>query len=211
MKFFICLFFSLITTNFCFCQANVIFKEYKEDSLIIKYTGIPTNKENKSDYIVEKLSKNIPKDINLTHYTFSFSYKVIITKTGKTSKDGGKIFSASIEASNKKCTGDVYYKSFSIANQLSPSAFDFTLLIEDVRNNTLTPIPFVIPVKYGFGKKENIEFRDDATDSIAKIKLTNKIFYYNDSIIALFNNRIQLIDDYYNSTSIISSAFEKLK
>ena len=206
MKFIIILSLSFLTTTFSFCQSNIVFHVSKNDSYIFNYVEKPTNKETKRNFIIEEISKYIPKNLKITQFTYQYSYEITITNTGKTSSDNNKIYSASIKINNEKCTGDINYKGFSIAEFLIPSFFDFTLLIDDAKNNTLKPIPFVATIK-----KNASEFPYSSSDSIARINLTNKLFYYNDSNINVFNKRIQLINDYYNSEKTISSAYEKLK
>ena len=211
MKFIFIFVLSFITTISCYCQSNIVFKENKNDSYIFNYIEKPTDKGAKSNYIIEEISKYIPKNLKLTQFTFQYNYEITIANTGKTSTDNKKIYSISIKINNEKFKGDINYKGFSISDILIPSFFDLTLLIDDVKNNTLIPIPFVFNISRSNKKNEAIEFNYTSVDSIARINIKNKLFYYNDSNITAFNKRIQLINDYYNSEQIISSAYEKLK
>jgi len=204
-------FFLFVSIKISFGQIDTVFTDKQADSSIFKYVGSASLKEKISNYFIEELSKSIPKILAYTQYSFSFNYQVLITNSGKRLKNGKKEYKILVEIKDGKCGGDMLYKGFSIADALLPDFADFTILIKN-RGGGVKPITVhAIIIHAGYGITSNITFQDSLADEKFKATLSNKIFYYNDSAKTLFQKKIQLINDYYNSEFVISSALENLQ
>jgi len=205
------IFFLFVSIKISFGQTDTVFTDKQADSFFFKYAESASWKEKISNYFIEELSKSIPKILAYTQYSFSFNYRILITNSGKRIKTGKKEYKISVEIKDGKCGGDVLYKGFSIADALLPNFADFTISIENEKG-VVKPITVnAIIIHAGYGITGNITFQDSPADEKFKVTLSNKIFYYNDSSKILFQKKIQLINDYYNSEFVISSALENLQ
>ena len=202
----------MFASKILICQTDSLYTDKKEDSFIFKYIENPSDKSKISNYFIEELSKNTPKSLSNTQYSFSFNYQALITTNGKLLKENKKEYTIFVDIKDGKCSGDVFYKNFSIAGELIPYYADFTISIENANGTVLKTIPInMLIVNTGSGKTDNIIIHDSLPGTQFKISLHNKLFYHTDSSETIFRKKIQIINDYYNSEPVISSALEKLK
>jgi hypothetical protein len=205
------IFFLFVSIKISFGQTDPVFTDKQADLFLFKYVESPSGKEKTSNYFIEELSKSIPKILAYTQYSFSFNYQISVSNSNKLLKPGKKECKISVEIKDGKCSGDVLYKGFSIADALLPDFVDFTISIKNGSEVVKQITAPAIIIHAGYGITSNITFQDSIADDKFKATLSNKIFYYNDSSKILFQKKIQLINDYYHSEFVIASALENIK
>ena len=198
--------------NNCYCQNDTVYTGKKESSYIIKYADNPTALDKNSNYIIEEISKSIPKILTYTQCSFDYNSKFYIIKSSKQSKGNKKIYSVSVSVTDGKTTGDILYKTFSIAEFLKPDLGSFSIIVKNISGNTSYTLPVsLMKLTNGAGTSVKISFQDSLP--LPKFELTfNDIsFHFSDSATAMVKRKLQLINDYYNSEFVIAKALEKLK
>ncbi len=182
--------------------------ENKKDSFLIKYSDVNSEKGKITNYIIEELSKSIPKMLDYTQYSFSYLLQVTLFSNNKTPY----WHAVSIDIKDGKCKGDIYYKKFNVSDCLFPDYADFTIEIKNQDGSIAATVPIAgIKVKQGKGIKDNISVENMQLMSQPTIAIKNKLFYYSDSGLTAFKKEVQFINDYYNSEFVISGAIQKLQ
>ncbi|HNW99362.1 MAG TPA: hypothetical protein PKK00_13215 [Bacteroidales bacterium] len=211
MKFITSLLLCLAAINFCFCQTDTVYKETKEYTCTFKYSETSTNSNKNTNYIIEEISKSIPKILEYTQVSFTYIDKLSITNIPKSNKKEIKNYKISFQIVPEKPTGDILYKTFDISDVLLPGKIEIEYsanekgILKPFKNSTeciknSTNKTFIISQVY----IDSIPFE------IPQIKIEKINFTYNDSDLYHFKIKTQLIKDYYNSEFSISAAKEKL-
>ena len=212
MKYLVSLFLFFCAANTCFSQSDTVYNEVKEYSYIFKYNDNQTVSDKNCNYIIEEISKSIPKILAYTQYSFSFNSNCVIIKSGKLSKTRKQNFIVDVNFTDSKITGDVLYKTFNLSDLLKPDIADFSIIIKNSLGTSTYTLPVsAMRIKNGLGKIEKLSFQDSIPESKFNLTIQNILFQYSDSSIAKIKKYLQLVNDYYNSEFIIASALDKMK
>ncbi len=198
--------FLLFFTFNTYSQDSIIHKHTQKYFYNVKINSHTNNNQAISNYFIHEISKSIPKDSILPHYTFYYKQKIIIKKINS------NIYKIIIELNNKTCSGNAAYKGFNISDVLIPSKADFKVNILQQNNKFYKIYTFK---KIGLNKENQriaaFTFEDTIPDTDFKVWIDNKNFYYDNSDKKRFDDRIMFINNYYAAKSIIDSAFDKIQ
>lgn len=198
--------------NSCYCQSDTVYTAKKESSYIIRYADNPTSLDKNSNYIIEEISKSIPKILAYTQCSFDYNSKFYIIKSSKQSKGNKKIYSVSVSIADGKTTGDILYKTFSIAEFLKPDLGSFSIIVKNISGNTSYTLPVsLMKLTNGAGTSVKISFQDSLPEAKFELIFNTTSFHFSDSATAKIKRKFQLINDYYNSEFVIAKALENLK
>jgi len=200
-------FFLFIILSFAgFSQNQIAYENSQKDSCLFKFNEEPKENEVIANYIIQELSKSIPKILSYTEYVFSFSQNSKIIKLSP------KNYEVSIIIENKNCKGDIFYKGFIISDILIPSNIDFTVNILNEDNSTNQKFNFEkVKLDSETYKIACFKFEDSLSDAKYKLTVNNKSFYYDDSVRIAFDKKMKFVDDYYLSDMLLEQGFKKLQ
>ena len=201
-----------IVCSFRFSSSQVIsqalFPELKKDSFLLKYSDVNSEKVKNTNYIIEEISKSIPKMLDYTQFSFSYTCQVTFYSNSKIPN----WHAVSIEIKDGKCRGDLYYKKFNISDFLLPDFADCIIELKNQDGSVVTTVPVTsIKLQHGKGEKDNLKVENVQIVTQLNAAVNNKLFYYSDSCLKAFKKEVQYINDYYNTDFVISTAIQKLQ
>lgn len=185
-------------------QNNVNGKYNFTDNFDFSYSKNSKNSEDKnciSSYFLHEIAKHIPNTFSSPKYTFSYKIHTEIYKTSK------KKYYININFYDKKCSGNVFYKSFDISEILTHTYADFLIKIssDDEKFHLEKQIN-----NFNTDSILNFSFIDSVSDNNYNIEFINKKFFYNKTSKEIFNKKIKIINRYYFSIDLIKSAYANL-
>jgi hypothetical protein len=185
-----------------------ILPEAKKDSFLFKFSDINSEKGKITNYMIEELSKSIPKMLDYTQYSFTYNYQVTFFSNNKIPN----WHAVSVEIKDGKCSGDIYYKKFNVSDVLLPEYADIIIDLKNTDGSVAASVPVAsVKLMKGKGEKDNIRIENLQQVSQWNVAIQNKLFYYSDSGLTAFKNEVQYINDYYNTEFVISTALQKLQ
>jgi len=202
----ILLYFFLLYCSVATSQPVIIFEQSQNESFTFKYNPSTEPSQTICNYFIQEVSKSIPKILAYTQYNFSYNQYTRITR------EPLKEYEVSVELKDSKCSGDVMYKGFDIADVLVPNKSDLTVSVF-YTNGTLFKKTEIkgATLSQGFNKVADFKIQDTTLNPQYKIVVENKKFYYDEFSKKLFEDRMKLVEDYFNSDAIISIALQKLQ
>ena len=176
-----------------FGQNAVVYQNVINLEGVVKYDG-GENFGSEKNYILRQLALSIPKKLEYTEFSYSFSLILRIQKVSDYK------YIAMVEADKFKCFGDIHYKNFDISDALIPSKIGFDLSayrgnISKVDNKHI----IYSELKYGYNKLFSANFTDSAANPVFNMNIDSVKVIYDSVIKTCFDNKRKLIDDYYLS------------
>ena len=192
--------FFLLSPLFLISQNFVVFSELTDESYVFDGQFYPHQKQSISNYFLHELALgNTSTSIGFS-YSFNYQLNKIIFKQNKNYSN------AKIKIITKPCTGDVYYKGFSVSEELKPSAMNFVVDVYSDNYIIASRTYSNINIKTENIKIPDLSFENINTTKNYSLKIKDISFFYNDNDKEIFNNKIFFINDYYASVAIIDSS-----
>lgn len=137
---------------------------------------------------------------------FSLKYQ----QTKKVVRNSTVKITSSVEASDFRIAGDVFYKGFDISEVLIPSEMSFDYALQSLTNKLL--------VYSGNGRVKIVNgtssiFTTVTTDSSNgqwRVDVNNQRFYYSSNAVKIINERIALVKEYYAASMQLDQLHLKL-
>ena len=180
-----------------------IFEISKNTAVTIGFNAFSTDGSSVNNYFIKEIARNNLSGLYKTAFTYNYSYHSSIEKSG----DG--VFKVIVTIEGKNCTGDVYYKGFDLSDILMPDLADFRVIVN--ANDEFF-------ISSGFKElefdKENVAYLDFTFDypegeNTYSVQFENVYFYSRDNDKSEFNRRINLIDNYIASISLLQRAVNR--
>lgn len=196
----------MVISGFVQGQNKLIYQNVENTSVSISYAAEPDENQKTTNYFVNEIARSIPKKIEYTQFVFSCVRTDRIYET-----DPGK-FSSTFEITDVACSGDIYYKGFSVADVLIPTHCSFTYNV--FADNA---VPFyqtsITNGKLGLGYNLMAAYKFSDTSNVKKFntRVDNFAFHYDQDAKERFAAKLKLIDEYYLSESLIDHCFNKIK
>ena len=187
-------------------QNKLVYQNIENSSLTISFASEPDENQKTTNYFISEIARSIPKKIEYTQFVFSCVRTDRIYET-----DPGK-FSSTFEINDVACSGDIYYKGFSVADVLIPTHCSFTFNV--FADNA---VPFyqtsTTNGKLGLGYNLMASHKFSDTSRVKKFntRVDNFAFHYDQGSKERFVSKLKLIDDYFLSESAIDLCFKKIK
>jgi hypothetical protein len=187
-------------------QNNVIFQKEEKVVIPITFAASPQGSEITTNYFIGEIARCAQKKIEFTQYNYTF------TKVIRVVEEQAGHYTATLEFTDLNCTGDAYFRGFSISDALIPNTA--SILFQVYGNQTA---PFVneaikgAQLQSGYSKIGSIPFSD--TSKVKKYKaLTSELqFSFDNNSIDRFTAKLKLIDDYFLAGPLISSYMQQLR
>ena len=198
--------FILLLSAWACGQNKLVYQNIINNTATISFIAEPDENQKTTNYFISEIARSIPKKIEYTQFIFS---SVLTDRIFET--DPGK-FSSTFEITEVACTGDVYYKGFSVADALIPTHCSFTYNVFADK-----AVPFYQAVvtngKLGLGYNIMASYKFTDTSKVQKFntRIDNFAFHYNQDSKERFVSKLKLIDDYFLSESAIDQCFKKIK
>jgi hypothetical protein len=187
-------------------QNNVLFQ--KEDKVVIPITfaASPQGSEITTNYFIGEIARCAQKKIEFTQYNYTF------TKVIRVVEEQAGHYTATLEFADLNCTGDAYYRGFSIGDALIPK--NASLLFQVYGNQT---VPFVnqeikaVPLEAGYNKMGSFSFSDTSKVKKYKAQTGELRFSFDNTSVDRFTAKLKLIDDYFLAGPLINSYMQQLR
>jgi hypothetical protein len=204
LKWFTILLVSFIPLSL-FGQFTVNFEQADENVVDVKYISVPDSSDEISNYLIKEIAKGIPQRFDYTSYKYGYRRVLRVINTGK-----GK-YEASVDMNEAKCMGDVIYKDFDISDVLFPNRMDIKVTLLNKYKQTVKSIELQkAPIHWGYNKVIYFEFSDTIRVPQFYFNVESQRVYYSDSAKWAFDQKVELIDEYYNAKAFISQGMKKL-
>jgi len=196
----------LCSCTFVKSQTNVVYQNTEKTDIDISFVSNPDINQEITNYFISELARSIPKKAEFTKYKFTCNRIDRITET-----DPGK-FSATYEITDVSCTGDVYYKNFSIAEVLIPTSCSFVFnVFSDKAIPLYQQTSDNVIINTGYNILASFSFQDTSKQKKFNTRIENFAFHFNEEARQQFNEKLKLIDDYYLSESTFEQCNEQLR
>ncbi len=159
-----------------------------------------------TNYFIDEIALSNQKKAEFTKFIFTGTQicRIVETQQGN--------FAASFELTDVTNTGDVNYKSFSIADMLIPSNCSFTFKVFGSQANPISVQSLLkLSVQKGYNKLADFSFTDTSQAKKFRIELLDLQFNYDSLAISRFSKRLKLIDDYFLSETWIQQYMNQVK
>lgn len=161
--------------------------------------------DNFTNEIINKLSKINSKPINKTSVSFVFNENIYLKKI-----NNNKI-NCDFKIKCSSANGDTIYKKFSIKHELLPNHIIYSVTLNKINSDKKFEKSYET---LGFNENNFLEFSLPFYDSLENsinienytLNVISRKFIYNDKNINKLDKRLNFIDNYYISDSIIKSA-----
>jgi len=194
------IFFLFLSPVFIISQNYIVFSELTDESYIFDNETSLINKHSISNYFLRELA--LGNTSTSTGFSYNYNYqlnKVIINQNKNYSI-------AKIDIISKSCSGDVYYKGFSVSDELKPSLISFVLDVYSDNVIIASRIYSGIHLDGDKVKMPDFSYKYHYSKQNLNLKIRDIRFKYSDSDKEIFNKKIFLINDYYASVAIIDSS-----
>ncbi len=151
--------------------------------------------------VIRKLSEGNNKSIRSTYFTIDFD-QVIRVNTREPN------FVYRIESGKLRLNGDIYYKSFDVSEYLIPAELRYELRLKR-SNGTFKSIQFSSVINNEKPDIASFTNTDSLDKSFTDYALVNHVFLFSNSND--FENRVHLINNYYQSVSVLDDGFAILQ
>lgn len=143
-----------------------------------------------SNFIIEKLAEGNGKGPRSTEFLVSYNQKILLNYNGS----GKELV---ITSDKMKISGDLYYKGFSMADQLYPSRMQFDLILYK-GTSQLNNYSFTIYIDKGQPAVLTKAYPDSAYKGM-RAEVKNIRFEYGHVVIAGFQEEVREVDEYYSA------------
>jgi hypothetical protein len=156
-------------------------------------------------HFINILADALQKDIGATDYSCSYT----TVATSDENNDG--TFRLRLHIHRDTCYGDVIYKDFDMAEQLSPAHVSFDLMIFSGEQDTVRQhVDRLAIAEDGDGNATvTVPWLHEKT--IATVELQHMIFGYDEAGVQAFDDKIQQINDYYVSSVVADSVMRMIE
>jgi len=196
---------ALFIINLLNAQHLIVYESTVNESYLVKYFVNANSNQIVTNYYIEEIAKSIPKMVNYTQYIYSYKQYSRIVKLEPLK------YNVNVELNDAKCTGDIFFKGFSMNDVLLPSFISFNLNVYNGNNQLLNSYEFKsVPISFVNSRIADFDFADTTTNNELPnktyyISVENKLFSYNNQAISYFNQKKKLIEDYYLSDQLMSN------
>jgi len=156
-------------------------------------------------HLINILADALQKDIGATDY--SCSYTTVATSEG----DGAGTLRLRILIHRDTCYGDVIYKDFDMAEQLSPGRVSLDLMIFFGERDTVRRHVGRVAIAEDGNGSATVTIPWPQEKTVATVKLQHMIFGYDEAGIRAFDDKIQQINDYYISCALADTAMRMIE
>jgi len=173
----------------CQLKAQQLFLEKTEETYVIGGRSTELTTEERS--ILQQLAEGQSRPFS------SVEFNITYQQTKKVVRNSTVRITSSVEASDFRITGDIFYKGFDISEVLIPSEMSFDYALQSLTNKLV--------VSSGNGRvkilnRSSSVFTTVNTDSLTnqwRIDLSKQKFYYSSNAVKTINERIALVKEYY--------------
>lgn len=195
----------LCLQNITTAQTKIVFQNFEFKEIIVSYSLVPDKNESITNYFIAEIARSIQKKTEFTKYTITFKRIERIAET-----EPG-FFSASFELTDVSCTGDIFYKTFNIADVLIPTHCSFQF---NVYANQIKPLTQIVRdsslLGTGYNKLAFFNFNDTSGTSKFTAYADSLTFFYNNTSQQRFASKLKLIDEYFLSEAIIDNCYKQI-
>ena len=193
----------LMISNGTMGQNRVIFRDSEKAELTLEYTN---GRNRMIDTVIEALAAVVPKKKEFTRVKFTSE---IITRI--VAPDSLQRI-ATVELYDATCSGDVFYKGFSLSDVLLPSycLLSFSIFADNIQPILTRSQLYYYPVE-GYNKLASITVKDSGEWVASSLKVNDFTPGYDTAFPGRFFRRTGLIDKYYLTVPRIDSCLSRLR
>jgi hypothetical protein len=194
------LFFMVVAA---FAQTQLVFQERDPKTYLFQFNGGgPANGE--INYIINRLAESYGRNNYKISYQLSLNQLLRITRSGKQ-------LTLTVEHPDLLCTGDVFYKAFSVADELLPSTLEFQLNLLNSQNKLVTSYTFDnVKIVKGMAEAAQATYTD-TTNGQFKLQVVNFKITYDRDAMQRFDDRIDAINDYNVALAQMDLSYQDLQ
>ncbi len=187
-------------------QNNVLFQKEEKVVIPITFAASPQGSEITTNYFVAEIARCAQKKIEFTQYNYTF------TKLIRVVEEQAGHYTATLEFTDLNCTGDAFYRGFSISDALIPNTASIQFQVYG--NQTA---PFVneaikgAPLQSGYSKIGSFPFSDTSKVKNYKAQTNELQFSFDNTSVDRFTAKLKLIDDYFLAGPLIGSYMQQLR
>jgi tetratricopeptide (TPR) repeat protein len=192
-------------------QNLIIYDDTKSESYLVKYISNPSSNQSITNYYIQEIAKSIPKMLNYTQYVYSYKQNAKITKLNPST------YNVILDIEVAKCSGDIYFKGFSMNDVIQPSFIDFDIKVFNGNNLLLNNFQFKqVPLGDIRSRIADFEFTDTTASLISPntsyyLQAENKEFSYDANAINRFDAKRKLIEEYFFSDQLIANSLSSIQ
>lgn len=195
-----------VATQSLTAQSLIFYQNTRTDAFLVKLNGGGPS-QGTTDHFIERLANAANKPATRTEFVVAQDEYVRLTKTGP------REYEVYVTLGNTRLTGDTQYKGFPMADQLKPTAVQFTLQRVNRSGAVVESFPFGEIALQG---DPTLVANFRATDSTGQftettIKVADKQILYAREAKGTFDQRTILIDDYYAAVPKLDAISADLK
>ncbi len=185
-----------------FAQQQIVFSDKTTESYLLKYITSDEPAQKNINQLISKVALATNKPVYTFNITFSVNRKIMAVQKFKTVK-------VTVDYSDFK-TDKVLYKKFDLSPAFIPASMSISASLTNNKGKNLVVYNFmntnVDPELTSF----NFDYTDSLPTPAYRVKINKTQFFYTAVNITSLNNRIELIDDYYNFNNRMSEGFREL-
>ncbi|MCF6366313.1 MAG: tetratricopeptide repeat protein [Bacteroidales bacterium] len=183
-----------------FSQSEIIFDRTETQSFLIRYGQGENTYKNQ---IFTKLANSYNKPRNAVSFTFSYKLSRQVLRTGNQ-------LEFIVNMSDIRLSGDNLYREFDISNALVPSKMSFKMQWLNGRNIINTYTFNDVSISDSYISLVNMTVTEAEQSVNISINLIDKVFKYSYDNMQLFNNTVDLVDNYYDENIVARNKIRKL-
>ena len=198
------LFFTLFINVFVAkSQQQIVFNESKNESFLVKQ--IDGQNQSISNYIIRCIATSNNAFLPAVKFSYAFNQNLQIIKKNET-------LQLTAEMKDIHFSGDVFYKGINIEDVLFPAKLNFKLNLFSNQNVLLKSLNFT-DVSLDLNSPVFLDIFEKDTFNVTgyRMEIVNKEFIYNTFSQRMFNNKIDLINEYFSLDIQLKMAFNELK
>ncbi len=192
-------------------QNLIVYENTKAESYLVKYIVNPDADQTITNYFIQEIAKSIPKMPSYTQYIYSFKQNSKIIKINPST------YNVIIDINEANCSGDIFFKGFSMNDNILPSYISYNLKIFNENNQLIKNYDFKrVSIKDNNSRIADFEFTDTTSTLISAnnnyyIVIENKLFAYDVNAINNFNKKRNLIEEYFSTDQFIASSLATIQ
>jgi tetratricopeptide (TPR) repeat protein len=177
---------------------------YQKQDQTITVAGRDAGLNNDTRNILNKLAEGQNRPSSSVELSVQYQQTLKVVRNSKT------MITVSVEASNIKVTGDVFYKGFDIADVLAPSEinFNYSLLLPSTSQRMQNGSG---SVKISNGNSTVFSFQyTDSVNQNWSLTLDNLRAVFSSASVKVIDDRILLVKDYYGASAQLDQLHNRL-
>jgi hypothetical protein len=208
---FILFFLIILFANNLKSQNLIVYDNTLSESYLVKYFSNPTQNQAITNYFIQEIAKSVPKMLNYTQYVYTYKQHSRIVKL-----DHSK-YNIIVDLNDVNCTGDIYFKGFSMNEVILPSFISYDLKLFNGNDQLLSSYEFKqVPAGDINSRIADFEYTDTSTNLITPnntyyLQLENKVFGYDANAVNNFNAKRDLIEEYFLSDQFIAGSLSTIQ